>query len=132
MYGRNHKANVPIWDDNRVGQLPELRICFNSAKERFLQLVPMPSERQINILGYICDYTYSADHIWTDTFCSFSTFEESLLLLRAQAEGMRELSMKNVTTPFQLREGVSAAPQNGTPAYLFSLLMEEFNAKVQL
>lgn len=132
LYGRDHKAMVPIWADERVGVLPELRLCFRREGSRYLQLVPMPSAQQISILGYICEYTYAADHIWTDQVSSFSVFEEGLLLLRAQAEAMRELGIKNASTPYQLREGVSATPQNGTPSYLFSLLMAEFDRKVAL
>ena len=48
----------------------------------------------------------------------------------AQAEAMRELSMKNATTAYQLREGISATPKNGTPAYLYQELLAEFERRL--
>lgn len=132
LWGRNHKAQVAIWADNRIGQLPDLKVSYTSDGSRVLQLVPMPSARDIYIVGYVCEYTYAASHIWTDKVCTLNAYEEGLLMLRAQAEAMRELGMKNVTTPSQLREGMSSTPKNGTPSYLFSVLMDEFDRKVQL
>ena len=43
---------------------------------------------------------------------------------------MRELSMKNATTAYQLREGISATPKNGTPAYLYQELLAEFERRL--
>ena len=47
-------------------------------------------------------------------------------MLRAQAEAMRELAAKNATTAYNIREGISATPKNGTPAYLYEQLLQEF------
>ena len=43
---------------------------------------------------------------------------------------MRELSMKNATTAYQLREGISATPKNGIPAYLYQELLAEFERRL--
>ena len=52
--------------------------------------------------------------------------DRALLLLRAQAEAMRELAMRNVVKPQQMRDGYTSMPRNGTPAALFESLLAEF------
>ena len=46
--------------------------------------------------------------------------------VRAQAEAMRELAMRNVVKPQQMRDGYTSMPRNGTPAALFETLLAEF------
>ena len=82
------------------------------------------------VLGNACEIEYHADHVLTENECSLDAEELDLLLLRAQAEAMRELSMKNATTAYQLREGISATPKNGTPAYLYQELLAEFERRL--
>ena len=78
----------------------------------------------------MCEIEYTTAHVLTDTECSLNDEEQGLLLLRAQAEAMREIAMKNSTVSYQLREGISSTPKNGTPAYLYQELLAEFERRV--
>ena len=100
------------------------------AARRLLRCHPAPSGKQLLVLGNACEIEYHADHVLTENECSLDAEELDLLLLRAQAEAMRELSMKNATTAYQLREGISATPKNGTPAYLYQELLAEFERRL--
>ena len=95
-----------------------------------LQAQPAPSARQIQILGNRCELEYCADHVLTDTACTLDSELLDLLHLRAQAEAMRDLAMRNATTSYQLREGIGSVPKNGTPAYLYQELLAEFERRV--
>lgn len=128
-WGMAEKAALSPWDDNWPGRLPTL--CVTYAQDgRRLSLLPAPSARQIGLLGAVAPYRYGAAHLLTDTACSLDEALLALLLLRAQAEVMRELAMKHATKPYQLRDGVSAQPRNGMPGYLYSVLMDEFERRV--
>ena len=52
--------------------------------------------------------------------------DEDLLLLRAQAEAMRELAARGITKPVTLRDGQSQGPRNGTPAAMQGRLLQEW------
>lgn len=129
-WGRSHKAHGRPWDDDYPGALPEWRVVTTAANERLLRCHPAPSGKQLLVLGNACEIEYHADHVLTENECSLDAEELDLLLLRAQAEAMRELSMKNATTAYQLREGISATPKNGTPAYLYQELLAEFERRL--
>jgi hypothetical protein len=52
--------------------------------------------------------------------------DRPLLLLRAQAEAMLELTLRNAAKPVQLRDGLSGTPRNSTPAALHATLLAMF------
>ena len=128
-WGRSYKAHAAIWADDYPGRLPEWRV-LPGAQGRLLQAQPAPSARQIQILGNRCELEYCADHVLTDTACTLDSELLDLLHLRAQAEAMRDLAMRNATTSYQLREGIGSVPKNGTPAYLYQELLAEFERRV--
>ncbi len=128
-WGRSYKAHTAIWADDYPGRLPEWRV-LPGAQGRLLQAQPAPSARQIQILGNRCELEYCADHVLTDTACTLDSELLDLLHLRAQAEAMRDLAMRNATTSYQLREGIGSVPKNGTPAYLYQELLAEFERRV--
>ena len=128
-WGRSYKARAVIWADDYPGRLPEWRV-LPGAQGRLLQAQPAPSARQIQILGNRCELEYCADHVLTDTDCTLDSELLDLLHLRAQAEAMRDLAMRNATTSYQLREGIGSVPKNGTPAYLYQELLAEFERRV--
>ena len=129
MWGRTHKATTRPWDDCFMGRLPEWRIFSNTAGARFLRAEPAPLPRQIDVAGMQCELMYTADHVLSETECTLNEIEIGLLILRAQAEAMREISAQNSTQAYQLREGISSTPKNGTPAYLYSQLIAEFEQR---
>lgn len=123
FWGRANKAAVQPWDDGYVGKLPEWSVTHNEAGERFLRANPPPSFRQLSYIGSYAEIEYRAAWDWEDVGIGGMGH---VLMLRAQAEAMRELAAKNATTAYNIREGISATPKNGTPAYLYEQLLQEF------
>ena len=128
-WGRSAKYHTEPWADHHPGRLPEWSIANNEAGVRFLRAMPAPTAWQINSLGSECELEYHADHVLTDTECTLSAEDLDLLIVRAQAEAMREVSMKNATTAYQLRESIGSTPNNSTPAHLYTQLMAEFERR---
>ena len=128
-WGRNAKAAMQPWEDGYVGRLPTWTVYTNTADIRYLRATPAPSAAQIQVAGSACEIAYKLAHVLNDTECTLDAEEQGLLVLRAQAEAMREVAMKNSTVAYQLREGISSTPKNGTPAYLYQELLAEFERR---
>lgn len=122
-------ANVSVkpWEPSYPGAVP--RINQEGAPGAW-QLVfdPAPSVLQICTWGATFRFWYFATHT-VDTTASQTTIaaaDRALLLLRAQAEVMRELAMNGVNKPVQLRDGISGGARNSTPAALYEALLREW------
>lgn len=121
----------PPWESTYPGRLPMVRLA-EVAGARRLVFSPAPSAQHLAVLGAEFKFYYFAAHV-IGTAAEQTTIaagDRGLLLLRAQAEAMRELSMRNITKPMQLRDGVTSAPRNGQPSHLYGLLLEEFERRV--
>ena len=129
-WGQQNKAELQPWDDRWPGKLPQLSVGYDESDNRVLLLQPAPTERQLALLGSRCPYRYAAPHLLSDSQSSLNDEDAQLLILRAQAEAMRELAMHHASKPYQLRDGISATPRNGMPGYLYSVLLEEFERRV--
>lgn len=116
------------WEASYPGQLPRPRVVGASGG-KLIVFTPPPSAAHILALGSAFSYLYSAAHAIgaaaTDT--TIAAGDRGLLLLRAQAEALREMAIRNVGKPVQLRDGLSGTPRNGTPAALYQALLDEFN-----
>lgn len=130
LWGVNH--GLQPWERSWPGRLPDVRLAENGAV-RELHFLPAPSAQQIAQLGNAFKYWYFAAHnvgeVEGDT--TILSGDRGLLLLRAQAEAMKEMAMRNIGKPVQMRDGVSSGPRNGTPSYLFEALMKHFEGRVQ-
>lgn len=115
------------WEKTYAGRLPSIRTAEFSGV-RSLVLQPAPSAQQIYRLGANFQFYYLAKHVIgvIDADTSINAGDRGLLILRAQAEAMRELAMRNIAKPMSLRDGMNSAPRNGTPSALYSLLLDEF------
>lgn len=118
------------WERGYPGRLPDVLVVEEADGTKKLELTPAPTSSQISVLGSDFRFYYYAGHAIGAAAAGTTIFdgERQLLLLRAQAEAVRELSMRNVAKPATLRDGVTGTPRNGTPAYLFEVLMKEFEA----
>lgn len=118
------------WERTWTGCLPDARLLLNG-EVRELHLSPAPTYHQISVLGSIYKFYYFAAHaVSADAAQTTVTKKDrGLLLLRAQAEAMRELAMRNVGKPVTMRDGISGGTRNGTPTYLFEALMKEFDSR---
>jgi len=116
------------WEANWPGRLPRLS-RMGDALNTMLVLTPAPSQQQIGTLGSTFDFYYFARHIIGDGVNVITTVRQedrALLLLRAQAEAMKEMSVRNIKKPVQMRDGLNASPKNMTPSALYASLMASF------
>jgi len=121
--GRMGKPWSPGWP----GPLPRLEAVRAGGGWELL-FDPAPSALQISVLGDSCKFYYFAQHTIgaaaQDT--TVNAQDRGLLLLRAQAEAMLALAMRNAGKPVQMRDGLSGTPRNSTPAALHEVLMRLF------
>ncbi len=132
LWGIAPKARAQPWEKSWPGRLPDVRYVEKADGTKKLYLDPPPSAAQIAALGAEFRYYFFAAHV-IDADAAKTTIlpgERALLLLRAQAEAMRELTFRGLKKPVQLRDGYSGTPRNGMPSYLFELLMKEFQGAV--
>ncbi|WFC43180.1 hypothetical protein [Pseudoxanthomonas sp. SE1] len=113
------------------GPLPTLRlVAAGTAQE--LHLSPPPNAAQIAAFGAVFPFYYFAAHTLPDDpgeATSVTDIELDLVLLRAKAEAMRELTIRNHSKPITLRagQGGESQPKNMTAAALYQAFLDEFN-----
>ena len=119
----NRAALPPPWDKNWPGELPRPRPI-----DGFISLRPAPTARQIALLGSTYRFYYVAsDRIGVDAAdTTIAEVDRHLLLLRAQAEALRELAVRDSVRPVQVGGGFGQQAKTGTPAALHALLMDEW------
>ena len=117
------------WSPCYPGALP--RVCAEQDGSTWnLVLDPPPTAAHLSAYGSAFKFWYFAAHALgaDDAASTVAAADRPLLLLRAQAECMRELSMRNVNKPVALRDGYSGQPRNSTPAALWDALLREWKA----
>lgn len=114
------------WDKQWPGRLPAV-----SDIDGQLWFMPAPTARQIATLGSAFSFFYYARHsigaAAADT--TIAAADRGLLLLRAQAEAMRELAMRDSVRPTQAQSAFSGLPKTGQPAALAQWFLDEFEAR---
>ena len=129
QYKTHAWAGRPVlpWDPCYPGALPRVSAAQEGAQWA-LVFDPAPSGKHIAAYGSTFRFWYFAAHAIGATAAetTLALPDRSLLLLRAQAEAMRELSMRNINKPVQVRDGFSGTPRNSTPAALYVALLEEW------
>lgn len=120
----------PPWDPSWPGQLPRVDV-IDTATGRQLRLTPAPTAQMIALFGATFSFFYFAAHAISTTAAdtTIQPGDRGLLLLRAQAEAMREMAIRNSGMPVQMRDGFSGQPRNGTPAALHQALLDEFERR---
>ena len=115
------------WEPGYPGAVPRVSTQWDGVAW-WLVFEPAPTMVQINVWGAVFRFWYFAQHLLSETpgLTTINPSDRGLLLLRAQAEAMRELAMRNVIKPQAMRDGYSSTPRNGTPSALFEALMAEF------
>lgn len=117
----------PPWDPSYPGALPRLSLIELSGV-RSLLFSPAPTALHIAALGATYKFIYRAAHVISATAASTTVQadDRGLLLLRAQVEALREISIRNSAKPVAMRDGLSGAPKNGTASYLYESMLREF------
>lgn len=113
------------WMPGYAGALPRVSVHSNN-----LVFDPAPSAAHLAAHGSAFRFWYFCQHRVGATAedCTINPVDRSLLILRAQVEAMRELAMRNVNKPVQVRDGFSGTPRNATPAALSAQLLDEWKA----
>lgn len=120
-WGAGKRGNP--WDRTWPGRLPDVRE-FDDA----LWLVPAPTAHQVAMLGAGFTFFYYARHVVADEAAqtTVSEADRALLLLRAQAEAMRELAMRDTVRSTSVRDGFSGQMRTNTPAALAQWFLDEY------
>lgn len=129
LWGISRMSTSKPWDKTWTGRLPDLRLIEGATPSaRKLQLEPAPTAHQITVLGAEFSFWYFANHAISETAenTSVSDADRGLLLLRAQAEALREMAIRNVQSPIVVRDGFGSQPRNGTPSHLYNQLLDEW------
>lgn len=115
------------WEPGYPGALPRVAMQRDGAVP-YLVFDPAPSAAHIALRGSVCKFYYFAMPVIGVDAADTTVAEQDrgLLLLRAQAEAMRELTIRNAGKPVQLRDGLSGTPRNSTPSALYQALLAEF------
>jgi hypothetical protein len=115
------------WDPAYPGALPRVT-AVREVDAWFIQFEPAPTALHLAALGAAFKFYYFAAHAIgaaaADT--TINPQDRGLLLVRAQAEAMLAMGMRNAGKPVQMRDGLSGTPRNSTPAALHELLMKLF------
>jgi|SRR3990167_1968901 len=127
LWGVAPKSRPQPWEKAWPGPLPRATVAESGGAKK-LTLAPPPTAAQISVLGAEFRCYYYAKHAIGATAAetTIAAGDRGLLLLRAQAEALRELAMRNMHKPVALRDGLTGAPRNALPAHLFEVFMEEF------
>ncbi len=116
------------WSPCYPGPVPRVQ-AVNNGTGWLLVFDPAPSYKHLAVYGSTFKFWYFGAHSLgaTAELTTVPAADRPLLLLRAQAEAMRELSMRNINKPVSLRDGFSGTPRNSTPAALYAALLEEWD-----
>lgn len=120
-------AYPQAWEPGYPGSVPRIK-ADKDGTAAWLTFDPAPSAQHIALRGTTFKFYYFGLHVIgaaaVDT--TVAPVDRGLLLLRAQAEAMLELTMRNMAKPVQLRDGLSGTPRNSTPAALHDTLLKLF------
>lgn len=123
------KSPYAPWDPAYPGALPRVH-ALQRGTAWALQFDPAPSWAHINAFGSVFRFVYYGQHTLAEdpAQTTLALADRPLLLLRAQAEALRELAIRNVQKTTQVRDGLSGTPRNNTPAALYQALLAEWQA----
>lgn len=115
------------WEPGYPGAVPRVHETWDGAAW-WIELETAPTADQLAAWTRVLSFWYFARHVVSDVpnATTVNALDRGLLLLRAQAEAMREMSVRNASKPVQLRDGLSGAPRNSTPAALYQALLDAF------
>lgn len=123
-----HAAWQAIAPWNRMGVTLPVATVHTAGAARELELSPAPSAAFLALVGHIHSLHYYAQHTVGETEADTSVplEDRALVILRAQAEAMKEIALSNSGKPGSIKGGDASMPRNSTPAAVYQELMAEF------
>lgn len=124
---RDARKQPKPWDPCWPGPLP-LVSAQQDEDGWWIVLDPAPSAAHLAAMGSTFKFYYFAHHaIGADASgTTVAAADRGLLLLRAQAEAMLAIAVRNAGKPVQLRESLTGVARNSTPSALYDALMKRF------
>lgn len=125
LWGGNTRLRP--WEPGFPGAVPRVYATWDGAAW-WVELETAPTPTQLTAWTRDLSFWYFARHVVSDdaNATTVNALDRGLLLLRAQVEAMRELTVRNAAKPVQLRDGLSGTPRNSTPAALYQALLDAF------
>lgn len=114
------------WEPGYPGAVP--RVAAQREDMPWLAFDPAPSAAHIALRGSTFRFYYLARHVLGEdaSGTTVSADDRGLLLLRAQAEALRTVTLHQANKPVAMRDGLSGTPRNSTPAALHEMLLRLF------
>jgi len=115
------------WVTDYPPQRPRVTLVQTSGGRK-LHVTPTLTATELAKHGETLQYDYEARYTIADAAADTTVKAEDrwLLLLRAQAESVRELALKNIDRPISVGDKAGRQTRNDTPGSLYQLLMEDF------
>lgn len=120
-------VRVQPWEPGYAGAVP--RVTGNrDQSSNFLAFSPAPTDGHLAARGSVFKFYYLARHTIgvAEADTTVAPVDRGLLLLRAQAEAVMELTLRGLSKPVALRDGLSGTPRNSTPRALYDALIAAF------
>ena len=116
------------WEAGYPGALPRVEAMQDEEKHWWLQFNPAPTWKHVGSLGATFRFWYFGRHVLSSNAeeTTIDPADRGLLILRAQAEAMRQMAIRNSGKPVSMRDGVSGMPRNSTPEALHKSLLAAF------
>ncbi|MCW7553654.1 hypothetical protein NX722_13655 [Endozoicomonas gorgoniicola] len=129
IWGRYQRQMYNLWDPRYPRTLPTVTVTQGRPKQIHLSFAP--GSHLISLLGSQFSFYYYASHTLSDTpgETTVPVFERDLLLLRAQAEAMKVLSIRYADSTVSSKLMISGATKIGTPAALYKTFLSEFERR---
>lgn len=121
------KTLPKVWEPTYPGPLPRISaVC--DAGDWALAFDPAPSDVQVAVLGSTFQFWYYAEHTVGAAAVDTTVVpaDRTLLLMRAQAEALMELTIRNAGKPVALRDGFTGQSRQERPRALFEALLKQF------
>ena len=115
------------WEPGYPGAVPRVSASYETG-QWWLDFDPAPTSKAVAVWGSQFDFWYFGQHAIGDAAIdtTVNPQDRGLLILRAQVEAMRELSIRNAGKPVSLRDGLSGQPRNSTASALWKDLLDYF------
>lgn len=128
-WANSERIDRPPWAKKHPPPRPRITLV-NEGGTRELRVTPVPTATELATFGDTLQYDYEARYTIGESDADTTVKPEDrwLLLLRAQAEAMGELAMKNVDRPVRVGTEGGSQSANATPAGLRERFMKEFLA----
>lgn len=127
LYADQARSAVKPWEQGYAHNIPRAETQYIDDAP-MVWLTPAPTASMISVFGSAYPFIYSAKHQIgaeaADT--TIRDLDRHLLILRAQAELMKEAAARNISKPVAVTDSISSVTRNGVPAALYDQLMKDF------